>query len=93
MIVTRDEILDAIDEMYRDGNVGLCEAFCAGVPWWKSANLERITRGLCRFLRATGGKGAQDTYFWSTNSREGDQQRLLFLAFMLTWYDELEALP
>ena len=95
MIVTRDEILDAIDEMYRDGNVGLCEAFSAGLPWWQShaseriSPSERISRDFCRFLRATGGKGSHHTYFWPTNSIEGDDQRLLFLAFMLTWADEI----
>ena len=89
MIVTRDEILDAIDEMYRDGNVGLCEAFSAGVPWWQSKASERISRNLCRFLRAKGGKGSHHTYFWLTNSIEGDQQRLVFLAFMLTWHDDI----
>jgi hypothetical protein len=91
MIVTRDEILNAIKRIQTGEAAGLCEAFI-GVPWWWSNHADRESRKLCRFLRATGGRGKHSTYFWSFGYQAKDQ-RLMFLAFMLTWYDELEALP
>ena len=89
MIVTRDEILDAVKQMYKQDVVGLCEAFCAGIPWWQSDQAERISLDLCKFLRATGGRGTHYSYFWTLN-KEAHNQRLLFLAFMLTWLEDIE---
>jgi hypothetical protein len=73
MIVTRDDILQAADRIQRDDATGLCSAF--------------RDSGICRFLDATGA----NTYlcwYWPITP-EGREQRLMFLAFMLTWHDEI----
>jgi hypothetical protein len=86
MIVTRDEILDAIDRLYMsasDLNCGLCSAFDV---WSRN---DELHCDLPEFLSRLGGKPFGIGYFWPT-TRQGRQQRLLFLAFMLTWLDEIE---
>ena len=74
MIVTRDEILIAIDRIQRDDATGLCVAFG--------------DTGICRYLDATGAN-TRGWWYWP-NTLEGRDQRLMFLAFMLTWYDWID---
>jgi hypothetical protein len=78
MKVSRDEILDAIEQMMRDCYSAdcLCEAF--------DFNKDHV---LPPFLRALGGKPRGLGYFWPVGEID---QRLMFLAFLLTWYDWIE---
>jgi hypothetical protein len=73
MILTRDEILDAIDRIQRRQIIGLCFAFQCSQMMDYLADL---------------GADVWEKYKWPTNE-QGRQQRLLFLAFMLTWHDDI----
>ena len=77
MIVTRNEILDAIkrlqERMFLDATATLCWAFA-----WDMR--------VARYLEALGA--SEGSYKWRLNE-QGHEQRLLFLAFMLTWHDEI----
>lgn len=78
--VDRNEIVDAINYLNDVSNypgLGLCWAF------------NRYNGDVVDFLRAFGGTEV-NAWFWPLTD-EGRQQRLMFLAFMLTWYDDMEA--
>jgi hypothetical protein len=76
MIVTRDEILDAIDRIQTDEATGLCTAF-------------RSSR-ICDFLGVLmlPTERWHVCWYWPV-TYEGREQRLMFLAFLLTWHDEI----
>ena len=80
MIVTRDEIIDACDSIAVKMENGLCSAF-------------RWNADLPDYLMELGAPyprrhRLEESYFWPRTA-QGREQRLLFLAFMLTWADEI----
>lgn len=77
MIVTRDEILDAIDWDWTD-TISYEPCLCHAFGWAKD---------LVPYL-ITLGASSSNAYKWPCTER-GRQQRLLFLAFMLAWYDDI----
>lgn len=72
MILTRDEILDAIDYTAKRKHPTMGAAFKGRYEIW--AFLDSIS------IRSEWG--------WDTGERDRDQ-RLLFLAFLLTWHDDI----
>jgi hypothetical protein len=78
MIVTRDETLDAIDRM-TEGADCLCAAFDWKFDW-------PLVDSLPRLLNALGGRTRGIGYFWPEDEIN---QRLLFLAFLLTRHDDI----
>ena len=79
--LTRNQILNAIDLSMAEQNRGLCGAFIDNT--FKTHD----------FIRATGGKqwrdeGGASGYFWAPGAL--NPQRLMFLAFMLTWQEDIE---
>ena len=81
MIVTRDEIIDACDSIAVKLENGLCSAF-------------RWNADLPDYLMELGAPyprryRPEESYFWPRTT-QGREQRLMFLAFMLTWHKDLE---
>ncbi len=98
-IVTEEQIVKAIRFMYRHKRQndrwwsptydcpGLCTAFNAAGRRDYIVNDSGDAGSVVGFLRALGGK-EKDCYFWERDDK-GRNYRLLFLAFMLTWLEDL----
>ena len=79
--VTRNQILNAIDRIVCGDARGLCGSF-------HDTDFQVV-----QFIEATGGKERRDKWgltghYWSIKFK--DPQRLMFLAFMLTWQEDIE---
>jgi hypothetical protein len=77
MILTRDEILDAIDRTQSRKSLTIADAFSTA----RDTSIWDYMGALGLFSK--GGGFSRDD--WG----EGREQRLLFLAFLLTWHDEI----
>lgn len=81
--VTRKQIETVAMFIHSHEYGGLCAAFSYAAPVFRGRK-----RYITDFLDACGGRRNSDFYYWPLNAR-GKRQRLTFLAFMLTWHDEL----
>ena len=73
MIVTRDEILFAIEYTFHAWHPSIRTAFGRSYEIWD-------------FIDAIHGNG---NWRWE-DDEQGRNEMLMFLAFLLTWWDELE---
>lgn len=89
MRVTRDQIIGAANRIAVGRSRALCSAFAAefergifGTP------LLNAYFEVPKFLRSLGGRARNIDWYWP-DSKKGCDQRLVFLAFMLVWYDDI----
>lgn len=87
----RDDIVDVCDmrmellETGEDEVFGLCNTFDRVLHNRGSYGAYEM---LPKALKIVGGRTGDDYgYFWP-RTRKGNAQRLMFLAFMLTWWDD-----
>jgi hypothetical protein len=88
MIVTRDEIVSVANMIAFNDQRALCPAFASANGPHKY-NVKRYL-DVPKYLNSLGGKGrGHPAWYWNGDTEQGRDQRLMFLAFMLTWHDDI----
>jgi hypothetical protein len=73
-------------------HTGLCHAFESTASRRSRDSWERDYDRVERYLSAVGGSMNWTGFFWSLDD-DGQEDRLTFLAFMLTWLEDCRGTP